>query len=98
MLDLKVTIGGKTYTAPPPKLRHFKGYLKLLREGASDPSGASIDDQYAFIASLFNNNDVTVDTLEEASLEDGARLLYDYLKFINQYLPYKQNEKNGKAR
>lgn len=96
MLDLKVTIGGKSYTAPPPKLRHFKGYLKLMRTGASDSSGASVDEEYSFIASLFDNSDVTADTLENASFEDGARLHHNYHKFLAQYIP--GTEKNKDAR
>lgn len=96
-MELKVTIEGNTYTAPPPKLRHFKGYLKLLKVEASDKSGASaIEEEYALIASLFENSNVTPDAIENASFEDGFRLHTDFHKFLSQYIP--GTAKNGKAR
>ena len=32
MKDLKVTIAGTVYTAPAPRVKEFKEYLKMLRD------------------------------------------------------------------
>ena len=97
MIELKVTINGKTHIAPPPKLRHFKGFLRFLRTaGASDSSDASVDDLYAYIATLFDSPDGTAETINDASFEDGAKLRSTYSQWLSQYMP--DDAKNGEAR
>lgn len=98
-MDLKLNLAGKSYTAPDPKAKHFKAYLKLLRDAErakNNGSDEDIDMEVAFIASLFANPEVTTDRLEEADFGELARLHGEYLGWLSQYIPDKG--KNAKAR
>ncbi len=99
-MDLKLNLAGTSYTAPAPKAKHFKAYLKLLRDAERAKSSGNdedIDMEVAFIASLFADPEVTADRLEEeADFGELARLHGEYLGWLSQYIPDKG--KNAKAR
>ena len=95
MKDLKVTIAGTVYTAPAPRVKEFKEYLKMLRD--REENGADYYNvEFAFIASLFRDPAVTPDALDEADLAEGIRLQNDYIGWMNQYIP--DTGKNAKSR
>ncbi len=95
MKDLKVTIAGTVYTAPAPRVKEFKEYLKMLRD--REENGADYYNvEFAFIASLFRDPAVTPETLDEADLAVGASLWSNYALWIDQYIP--NTEKNAKSR
>lgn len=99
MKELKVTIDGVKYTAPPPRMKEFKEYLKMLREieRTKDSEGCEdIDAKCRFIAALFRSPEVTPDTLDEVDLAEGVRLQQEYLDWFDQFFP--RTEKNAKAR
>ena len=99
-MELKIKLGGVEYTAPPPKVSHFKQYIKLLRMGQDKDAlkeAEDIDAELAFIASLFTDDHVTVQRIrEEATFADAAQLHRDFLPWLGQYLP--DVGKNVKAR
>ncbi len=99
-MDLCIKLGDKTYTAPPPKVKHFKEYLKLLRVTDTAKKLGSFEDidmELAFIVSLFCSPDVTLERLErEGDFEDAARLHREYLAWLTQYIP--DTGKNAKTR
>ena len=95
MKELKVTVAGTVYTAPAPRVKEFKEYLKMLRD--REESGADYYNvEFAFIASLFRDPAVTPETLDEADLAVGASLWRNYALWIDQYIP--NTEKNAKTR
>lgn len=99
MKDLKVTIAGTVYTAPAPRVKEFKEYLKLMRERERAKTAKNNEDisaEFAFIASLFRDPAVTPETLDEADLAVGASLWSNYALWIDQYIP--NTEKNAKSR
>lgn len=99
MKDLKVTIAGTVYTAPAPRVKEFKEYLKLMRERERAKTAKNNEDisaEFAFIASLFRDPAVTPDALDEADLAEGIRLQNDYIGWMNQYIP--DTGKNAKSR
>ena len=99
MKELKVTIAETVYTAPAPRVKEFKEYLKLMRERERAKTAKNNEDisaEFAFIASLFRDPAVTPDALDEADLAEGIRLQNDYIGWMNQYIP--DTGKNAKAR
>lgn len=99
-MELKLSLGGVEYTAPPPRVQHFKQYLRLLRtakRAEQTGSDEDIDSEFGFIVSLFDNPAVTIDRVEkEASFAEMARLHRDYLVWIAQFFP--EDEKKTKNR
>ena len=99
-MDLKITLGGKTYTAPSPRARQFKEYIRMLRSSNKSETTEECEDIDAatrFIISLFDSDEVTVERFEnELSFTDAARLHHEYLEWIGQYLPV--DRKNAESR
>ena len=99
-MDLKLELGGKTYTAPTPMAMHFKGYLKYLRESErakKTGSDADIDSELTFIASLFANPEITEERLtKELTFAQMMELHNEYLPWLMQFVP--GAGKNAKSR
>lgn len=99
-MDLKIKLGGKEYTAPPPKTRQLKEYFKLLRaieRAKAAGTDEDIDAEFAFLAALFDNPAVTAAALDELSFGEASALRMGYASWLAQYMP-EGDAKNGKAR
>lgn len=101
MKDLKITLGGQVYLAPPPKAKHFKDYILLLRYSGDKEyakSGRDIEFQIDLMARLFQDDAVTAARLGDAlSLCEMAELNNAFLAWLGQYLPNAEG-KNAKTR
>lgn len=91
MAELKVTLAGVEYTAPAPRVKEFKEYIKMSRLQEKD-----IDTEFSFIASLFRDPAVTPKTLEEVPLADGVRLQEEAWAWFSSFFP--GAGKNAKSR
>ena len=98
-MDLKVTLNGTTYTAPAPTMREFKQYIKFLRTAARkrEEGQEAVEEEFAFIACLFQDKAVTPEALDSADFATGEQLLNGYSQWLAQYMP-KQTAKNGVSR
>ena len=73
-MDLKVTLNGTTYTAPAPMMREFKQYIKFLRTAARkrEEGQEAVEEEFAFIACLFQDKAVTPEALDSADFATGS--------------------------
>lgn len=95
-MDLKLTVDGKTITAPRPKVGHLKAYLRLLSERESKDYLQVMQDDIDFTLSLFSEDGTVQLDQYKLDMQEVMQARKDSDAWIGQHMPSKG--KNGKAR
>ncbi len=93
-IDLELRVSDdKSYTANRPRMKLLKKVIRLNEAGAADPEHFSteegINELFQLIIDIFDNEELTVEVLEEVYMEDILSL-ENINGWINQYFPKKR--------
>ncbi len=91
-IDLFITIDDKEYKADPPKMKLLRHVIRLNEKQQADPqlffTEAGIDEIMHLLVAIFNNENITIDNIENADLST-LYTLQNINDWINQYMPEK---------
>jgi hypothetical protein len=88
-----ITLNGKTYTAPSPKVKMWRQFVKFQEVRDKMDTQQALDEMLRLIAEAFNHPDVTPQAIEEnLGLEDFLPIFNEISSWIGQIVTMKINQ------
>jgi hypothetical protein len=82
--QLTITLNGKTYTAPKPKVKLWRQIAKFQESSDGKNLVDVFDDVIAMICEVFNNPEITPESIEEnMDLDEILPTWYQVVAWVN---------------
>lgn len=84
LMPLTITLDGKTYTAPKPKVKLWRQVTKFQEEITSKDTDEFLDGILGLIIDVFNNPEITPEVVEEhMELSELLPLFNSMVEWVN---------------